>query len=704
MRITKIKISNFRLLTELTVELEENLSLIIGKNNTGKTSLVHVLDKFLNNREFLFEDFNINLCTALINSIEADLKKGKLNPLDYEPHKINLQIFIKYSDTDDLSRISKLIMDLEPSNDEILLSLDYFLKFEKYKKLIGDFKIYQQKINQSRDTWQKKGNRKVRKSQIRIRLRKPRNEITRKDIHSFIKQHHAHYFERQRLSLDIHDNKNSHELSHDELKEIIGIQIIDAKRDVANTEGAAGKTLSKLSSLYYRTQDKSGPNDPQSVTDLQLQLARTDSDLTDLYSRLFEPVIKSVKQFATTTKHNEAELTIQSLLRETSLFEENTFVSYQHGSYHLPESYNGLGYMNLFSIIFDIHIKLGHLKKVASDSEKAAEINLLCIEEPEAHTHPQMQYVFIKNIKTLLDDEGRKEINLQTIMTTHSSHIVSQSDFEDIKYFYRIDENTANVKNMRDLKENYSAHSEWFNYLKRYLTLNNSELFFADKAIFLEGTTERILLPLIMHMTDISNSTIKEHRPLLSQNISIVETGNYSHVFDEFIKFLGIKTLIITDIDSKDSNNEKCEASKGVATTNASINYFLGVLYNELLCLTHKQKILSWNGSKYVPDQHGIVCIAYQTNATGYHGRTFEDAFIGCVDNLKFICEHKDSFLSLKNRGKLDPQRTDYFNIAHECIDQKSSFASDIYYHTNAEKNNWTIPAYIREGLEWLAR
>jgi predicted ATP-dependent endonuclease of OLD family len=32
--------------------------------------------------------------------------------------------------------------------------------------------------------------------------------------------------------------------------------------------------------------------------------------------------------------------------------------------------------------------------------ENQADINLLFIEEPEAHTHPQMQYVFIKNIKT----------------------------------------------------------------------------------------------------------------------------------------------------------------------------------------------------------------------------------------------------------------------------------------------------------------
>jgi len=37
-----------------------------------------------------------------------------------------------------------------------------------------------------------------------------------------------------------------------------------------------------------------------------------------------------------------------------------------------------------------------------TEEEQPADINLLFIEEPEAHTHPQLQYVFIKNIKELL--------------------------------------------------------------------------------------------------------------------------------------------------------------------------------------------------------------------------------------------------------------------------------------------------------------
>ncbi|MBK6839988.1 MAG: AAA family ATPase [Bacteroidetes bacterium] len=50
--------------------------------------------------------------------------------------------------------------------------------------------------------------------------------------------------------------------------------------------------------------------------------------------------------------------------------------------------------MNLISMIFEIEILVQDFKR--DKDKKPADINLLSIEEPEAHTHPQMQYVFIK--------------------------------------------------------------------------------------------------------------------------------------------------------------------------------------------------------------------------------------------------------------------------------------------------------------------
>ena len=47
MKIKKITIENFRLLKNLSIEVEDKLSLILGKNNTGKTSFLTVFRKVL---------------------------------------------------------------------------------------------------------------------------------------------------------------------------------------------------------------------------------------------------------------------------------------------------------------------------------------------------------------------------------------------------------------------------------------------------------------------------------------------------------------------------------------------------------------------------------------------------------------------------------------------------------------------------------
>ena len=220
---------------------------------------------------------------------------------------------------------------------------------------------------------------------------------------------------------------------------------------------------------------------------------------------MFADIIDKVKKFGGMAR-NETIIKVVSSLQHRELLKGNTTVVYQQADKELPENYNGLGYMNLISMIFDIDLII---KKMQRNKErKPADINLLFIEEPEAHTHPQMQYVFIKNIKNLLekgishkDGISRK---LQYIVSSHSAHIVADCDFDDIKYIVHsqkngiFDKNSVIVKNMKDLQKEYECdaeHKQYFAFLKQYLTLNRSELFFADKAIFIEGDTERILLP-----------------------------------------------------------------------------------------------------------------------------------------------------------------------------------------------------------------
>jgi len=47
MKIKNIKVENFRLLQNSSLDMTDGLTLIVGKNNTGKTSFVVLLEKFL---------------------------------------------------------------------------------------------------------------------------------------------------------------------------------------------------------------------------------------------------------------------------------------------------------------------------------------------------------------------------------------------------------------------------------------------------------------------------------------------------------------------------------------------------------------------------------------------------------------------------------------------------------------------------------
>ena len=693
MKIKKIKTQNFRLLKNFSIDLENELSLVIGKNNTGKTSILSVLDKFLNERtKFSYDDFNIDFKNDFENLIKSvDI------PNEFQSMGIKLKLYIEYSDTDDLSNVSRVLMDLDPDNNNIVLGFEFTVSYDDFLKIKADYINFSAKEN----------GKHAEKSEY-----KP------KELKDFLKQNLEIYFKIRKYSFEydtvtkkitestpidlVRENVN--------IKDIISFKYISAKRDVTNKEKE--NTLSRQTSSIYKKQEDN-TDKSQATEDFKDQLSETDSTLSEIYKNLFKDVIQKVQDFGG-VKLNDTEIAIISTLQHKELLEGNTTVVYAHDDHKLPEHYNGLGYMNLISMIFEIEILVQDFKR--DKDKKPADINLLIIEEPEAHTHPQMQYIFIKNIKKLLGEginkDGGIHRPLQYIITTHSSHIVADSDFDDIKYLKAITKNDVKAKNLKDLRIKYDEDQKQYQFLKQYLTISRAEIFFADKAILIEGDTERILLPTFMRKVDLEEKARLPAAgnddvflPLLSQNISTIEVGAYSQIFEKFLDFLGIKSLILTDIDSKgfigkydDKGNEKIEACRvidGTATSNTALIHFLKEKkWNELKTLLIEDRTISLESSK--------VCLCYQQEEYGYHARSFEDSFIHL--NRTFINENKTAFQGLKNRKLFNIEDNDAYLLATECIDKKTYFALDILYHSDENFSNWNIPAYIKDGLLWLKK
>ena len=678
MEIKKIYIQHYRLLNDFSLELKNDLSLIVGKNNCGKTSVLSVLEKIFNknsNRNLVWEDINLNHRREIFENIKrvSDIPDSELSSI----LGINLQIWIQYSESDSYQNIQGFMMDLNPENNFIILEFSYIIPTQKLREISSltcDFADDFSKF----ESFMKKNLNKFFEIQIYSRGYNP---ITQ---------------EMTEEKSDLHEMKDVHK--------IIKVRGISASREVSNKEN--NHSLSKTSNRFYKLNNGEEINSKANNL-LQSAILKADETLTRAYSGddsvegIFTSVFERVKRFG--GNDSESELAIHSSLSEKDILSNNTTLYYKHDNSLLPETYNGLGYLNLYGIIFEIETLMADIKN------EPADINLIYIEEPESHTHPQLQYIFIKNIKDLLkehNDELKESGDfscIQTLITTHSSHIVSDCNFDDLIYFKR-DNGTAVSKAFNSLKEEYGDEQLGYKFVKQYLTLNSSELFFADKVICVEGDTERILIPTMMQKVDTTNpiNQASNTMPLLSQNISIIETGAHSQVFRKLFDFLGIKVLIITDIDpaNKNENNRltSCSAVDATSTTNASIKNFFDISGDEVFSIVAQKSL----AEKITSD--GRIRIAYQIpeDENGYQPASFEDAFISL--NKQFIINQKDGlikFEALKNFD--DSEIEDFYKFARDKVNKKSAFASSLLYF-EGEENTWKVPKYISEGLLWLRK
>lgn len=743
MKIKSIHIKNYRLLKDFKLDLEDELSLVLGKNNTGKTSILSALDKFINSNsdknKFTSDDFNLVFKNELKELIENLIEKTEEEFEELgENIGIKLRIVIEYYEKDDLSNISNVMMNLDPNNNFVVLGFDFVINYDRYIKFRKDYSEFRIKEKS-----------KFEKGKIESieDTEEIKSTYTERDFNYFFKQNFTEYFKLFKSPLEWDNVSNciieSTVVGNDNFKEIINFKSIKAKRDVTNSE--TDKALSRQTSKIYQKEETSNEQ-KEKIEKFTDELSSTDNTLTEIYADIFKGVIEDIKIFGG-LKKDETQIQIISTLQQRELLEGNTTVMYTHeNNDKLPEHHNGLGYMNLISLIFEIKIQVEEFKKGLL--ERPSDINLLFIEEPEAHTHPQMQYVFIKNIKKLLKDGIKKKLKndegseiiinreLQYIVSTHSSHIVAESKFDDIKYLKKVNKNQVISKNLKDLEKEYFENGEEQNYrfLKQYLTLNRAELFFTDKAIFIEGDTERILLPAMMKKID---NEYPENK-LLSQNISVVEVGAHSKIFEKFIDFIGMKALIITDIDSyylepklKDDGvtqktfkngslkwlTKPCPANDQNAnkTSNNSLLFFHRKSLEDLkyfIELKQDWKILRKNRQKkWNPNRKGNLLIVFQiveldSQNRSYHARSFEDAFFHI--NHDFITNEGNSFQSLTDKWlKKFKKNNDPFELADNGVGSKPSLAIEILMNSKTDDNdnefsNWQIPAYIKEGLLWL--
>ena len=114
--IKEVKIKNYRLLKDVTMTLDERSTLVVGRNNTGKTSLAEIFRSFLSGTspKIKYEDFN----QTALNEFEVALRSFQEgNPEEVVRlliPTIELCLLVNYTaDTDSYGLLGDFIIDLD---------------------------------------------------------------------------------------------------------------------------------------------------------------------------------------------------------------------------------------------------------------------------------------------------------------------------------------------------------------------------------------------------------------------------------------------------------------------------------------------------------------------------------------------------------------------------------------------------------------
>lgn len=740
MHLKKLAVRNFRRLCDVVIDLASDISIFVGANNSGKTSVGNALQLFTGGGHFNIHDFSAELW-PVISAFGEGAEAASLPTMSAD-----------------------LWFEIGPNDVHRVIDLLPSLAWEG--TLVG-IRVAYSPIDPAAT--------RARYAEVRQRAlaavakgedgapifdASPRNlrEFLRDRLHEEYELRHfildPARFDANMVAADEYAptplqgrDRSGREI----LNGLLRIDFLNAQRHLSDAPGGArAEDLSRVLSRFY------GRNLEKKGEDLEAlrALAASEISLNEHLERVFEPTLKSLSKLGYPGLSNPR-MMIRSALDPAQLMSgrDGAVVHYALGPNDgspnpptLPDRYNGLGFKNLIFMVVEL-LDL-HAQWLAIEDNRPP-IHLLFIEEPEAHLHAQLQQAFIRKVMDILalNAEDRTHYTNQVVVTTHSTHILYERGFRPIRYFRRGRIENTSFSEVLNLSVFYdSTDPSLRSFLERYLKLAHCDLFFADAAVLVEGNVERLLLPQM-----IANAAPR----LQSTYLTVLEIGGaFGYRFKELIEFLGITTLIITDLDSvygpqlsldsdavplaqdevpaalvvvqgdaaafEDVDEDEDEAPEateppgkaciaghpGAVTSNQTLRQWLPrrSTVAALWDATDVHKIQA-----RANESDALVRVAYQcqTDVTwaeetlALSGRTLEEAF--ALENLEWCQDRLRKPLQLRIAKANEKNLTVLAERIHKRVQAKSFGKTDFALALLAEDpTSWTVPAYIADGLRWL--
>ncbi|MBF0164811.1 MAG: AAA family ATPase [Magnetococcales bacterium] len=728
MHLKSLHIQNYRRFKNTHIDLDKNTSIFVGANNSEKTSASHLIVQFLeysSDREpFSLYDFHAPSWREF-NKVGENTLKGKQVDLDTLPC-ITMDLWLSVEDAQ-IHRVIDLLPSLEWKDAVIGVRLQ--LKPKDPDNLLTRFaEAYNEADRQIPQSKKDSGTDCTASSKTTFHpWPKDLCDYLRKKLNE---SYAIHYYVLDPDKFDADGcaaadykpemlGEGTGKKCRDIVTGLIRVDAMSAQRHLTDRDSSPSsrsESLSKRFSRFYRSRSQKHENDYQTMQALN----DSEQRINDLFGEVFRPTLNALQQMGY-PGFADPHLQIRSSINPEKLLRENADVHYalnglvsnqaETDTLTLPDRYNGLGFKNLIYMIVEL---LDHHDQWLSD-EAPPLLHLIIIEEPEVHLHVQLQQVFIRQISELLqkgvpDGDGFAS---QLIVTTHSPHVIYEKGFTPIRYFRRETTDSGipvtSILNLSKFSGSEADENEDVRFLRQYMRLTHCDLFFADAAILVEGNVERLLLPLMIE---------KAARNLMTKYLSVLEVGGaFAYRFRDLINFLGITTLIITDLDSvcsktkpdknggKRTSHQACLATEpDSSTSNQTLKEWLPAKESiyDLLNATDAEKTQSETGQAVVRVAYQIKRpVTWKPENGKLVGRTLEEMF--ALENLIWCQDEAQNALKLKiennTQASLENMAKELFERVNSDSFKKTEFALSLIMK---DPNEWQVPHYITEGLQWL--
>lgn len=676
MYINKIHIQNYRNFNDFTMQFHEGLNVIVGPNNSGKTGLLYAINLLANPSDVSVEDFNKN---NLLRYAELYTKTAPSIIIEY-----NIRHRICESDTTDESIIRLLpflgIKEFEENRTEKDGIVEYNISAQIKAVYSLDAKFVEE--------YKKAVQNEVKKFDDYIVVLK-----------RFVDSHYSWYY-----TNGISSTKADPKMATG----VFEIRFIGAER---TSEEVRKETKREIASFTKDSENIAAFD--KLKNDLSGELEQLLSPSISKLSSLFENENNAIGL-------EKGNVSISSAIRANFSLSDAyiTEVKDTKSGYTLPLQHNGLGYNNLINIYMLVKL---------TEIQKGRDFKILCLEEPEAHLHPAMQY---KLFKYLRDLDQADDLNQQIFVTTHSSNISAVAGIDNmfmLSYNREGESEDCCQQSLHEQfidKEGESRKKDAKLHLSKFLDVTRSDMLFADKVILVEGIAEKLLMPLFMEICGC---------PYEDEHISIVEIGGkhfqyFVELFNEnavkkkvlcitdrdfkWIDFDGDSKLQsycdyvsampthITDLKNSFSIDNLCICTQEKGGRTFEDEFFLSNAEDEDIIKTIFKKAVSDNVADF-SEKYSFDLAKWKQNIEQMDGRSRK--------TIKKFFDAYNTRVDMKHENAPQYERLIFAEIfLHYAKSKKGDVALALLTDESLFNKDGTskliVPKYIREGLEWLLK